>query len=158
MKANTKQLEVIRVDPKDVLPLRSLVLRNSIPMSECVLDRDLEADTLHLAIRGDENIPICILTTYPQGYNDLSGQGYQLRGMASHPLYKGKGLGKHLVNYLMQHLETLGVDYIWCNARAVAYSFYEKLGFSYLSDEFEISGIGTHRVMYTLLNKRSAAS
>jgi hypothetical protein len=40
-----------------------------------------------------------------------------------------------------------GAKYLWCHAREIAYPFYEKMGFRYISEPFDIPIIGVHRTM-----------
>jgi len=140
------------VPPAEVLPLRSLVLRNGMPEQLCRFHEDEWAETFHLGVidTRDEQ-PKSILTAFPKKWPSLEGEGYQLRGMATHPDFQGMGLGAKLVRFLIAYLKEQGADYIWCNARMVAFPFYQKIGFQFLSDEFEIPEVGLHRAMYLLL-------
>jgi len=94
---------------------------------------------------------ICILTCQQEDMEDYDGLGYRLRGMATHPEWRGRGIGSQLLTAAMAYLTERYADYLWCNARRVAYDFYLHLGFDFVSDEFEIPGIGPHRVMYLKL-------
>ena len=134
-----------------VLPLRSLVLREGKPYALCQFDEDDRPDTIHLAVVDDDEQPRCILTAFPKACEGFDGLGYQLRGMATHPAFQGRGLGAALVSFLIGHLREQAVSYIWCNARKLAFPFYEKLGFGFLSPEFDVAGIGPHRSMYLQL-------
>ena len=79
---------------------------------------------------------------------DWAGTSYQLRGMATLPEYRNKGFGNQLVNFAIVYLRGQKVHYLWCNARKKSFSFYLGLGFEFISDEFEIEGIGPHKSMY----------
>lgn len=140
------------IPPAEVLPLRSLVLRDGMPQHLCVFDEDEWAETFHLGVidTRDEQ-PKSILTAFPKKWQSLTGRGYQLRGMATHPDFQGMGLGAKLVRFLSTYLKEQGADYIWCNARVIAFPFYQKMGFQFLSDAFEIPEVGVHRAMYLLL-------
>ena len=37
-----------------------------------------------------------------------------------------------------------GGDVVWCDARVGAAGFYERMGFTVVTDEFEKTGIGPH--------------
>jgi GNAT superfamily N-acetyltransferase len=131
---------------KEVLPLRSQMLRNGKPFNECVFAGDEKESTFHLAdIQTDE---VCIATFHLQVHPDFGGIAYQLRGMATSPAFQGKGVGNQLLNFAIVYLRGLQTDYLWCNARKVAFSFYLGQGFEFISDEFKVAGIGTHRTMY----------
>src|SRR5690606_35566615 len=106
---------------------------------------------IHLAQIHEEEA-LCVVSLHPQNHEKLNGIGFQLRGMATHPHYLRQGLGKELIEFSVTDLRSQGVNYIWCNSRENAHSFYEKLGFIYLSAEFEVPGLGAHRQMYLLLS------
>ncbi len=73
---------------------------------------------------------------------------WQLRGMATHPDFRSRGVGKALLVYAERTLrEESPIHVLWCNARAGAASFYEKHGWRTVSDEFLIEGVGPHRKM-----------
>ena len=73
---------------------------------------------------------------------------YRLRGMASLPEAKGKGAGRALLNEAVVRASKLEASHIWCNARELAFGFYEKLNFEYYSEMFDIEGIGPHKKMF----------
>ena len=139
------KIEYISAD--ETLPLRSLQLRDGWDLERCRFDSDKIEGAFHLAqVEGEE--VVCILSLHPQSHEKVEGKGFQLRGMATHPHYIGQGLGKALVDFAVGELHSKSVDHIWCNARKNAYLFYEKMGFNYLSEEFEIPTAGPHREMY----------
>jgi len=145
-------MEIKYIQAEETLPLRSLQLRDGWELERCRFDSDEVEGAVHLAqIEDDE--PVCIVSLHPQSHEKLAGKGFQLRGMATHPHYLGKGLGRKLVSFAVTALKCENADYIWCNARKNAYTFYEKLGFKYMSEEFEIPTAGQHREMYLLLSE-----
>lgn len=135
------------INAEEVLPLRSSVLRENKPLAECVFPGDDAADTFHLAYFVKEEI-VCVASFYVQPHEKFDVIGYQLRGMATSEEYQGKGIGNQLLNFAITYLRGHKADYLWCNARKKAYSFYRSLGFEFISPEFEIEGIGSHRQMY----------
>lgn len=137
------------ISAEDTLPLRSAVLRNGDLPANCYFEADLLPSSFHMGYFHDSGELICILTCQLEAMEGYSGLGYRLRGMATHPQWKGKGIGSELLRTAIGHLSNeLQADYVWCNARKAAYSFYLTLGFEMLSEEFEIAGIGPHKVMY----------
>ena len=135
------------VSLKDVLPLRSLVLRNGKELQDCIFPGDYADGSLHLANTHLEEV-ISVLTFHLKDIPEFEGKGYQLRGMATHPHYHGKGSGKQIMNFAITYLRGQQVNYIWGNARKTALSFYLALGFEIFSEEFEVEEIGTHLKMY----------
>jgi ribosomal protein S18 acetylase RimI-like enzyme len=125
----------------ETLPLRSAVLRNNLPLEECVFETDSQG--FHLGAFVDDKL-VSIATFFPEDYSELGHGGYRLRGMATHPNYHGKGYGTQLIQFAINHLQNEGISYLWCNARSTALGFYKKLNFMVVSDEFIVPGIGPH--------------
>ena len=139
------------VETEIVLPLRSMVLRDGKPPGECVFPGDEMETSFHLAyIQNDE--VICVATFHLQANGRFPGKGYQLRGMATAPGFRGKGIANQLLNFAVVYLRRQKADYLWCNARKAAFSFYLGQGFEFISEEFDIAGIGPHRTMYLKVN------
>ncbi|KQN32551.1 hypothetical protein ASE92_18315 [Pedobacter sp. Leaf41] len=132
--------------PEEVLPLRSLVLRNGKPLTECEFEGDRNYDTFHLGYVENDKIR-SIASLMRNDYFPEEGEGYQLRGMATHPDFGGRGYGAALINFAVEYLKEYQTDYLWCNARSSAATFYKKLGFINESPEFDIPGIGFHYEM-----------
>ena len=140
--------------PEEVLPLRSLLLRNGKPLKECVFEGDNAYDTFHLGFWLDGEIK-SIATFMRNDFFPEEGEGYQLRGMATHPGAGGKGYGAALVTFAIDYLKEYKTDYLWCNARSTAAAFYKKIGFTTESPEFDIPGIGFHYEMKLNLNQNN---
>ena len=119
-------------------------------MDECRFTGDDNPDSFHLGYFVNEQL-VCVASFHPQGYAEFTGRGYQLRGMATLKEHQGKGLGTQLVNFAVVYLRGQKANYIWCNARQVAVSFYANVGFEMVSKEFDIPGIGPHYAMYAKL-------
>ncbi len=128
------------------LGLRSKILRNGLPAQECIFPTDQVQGAFHLAYYEGEEIT-CIASFFPKNHGERKELGYQLRGMATDDQFKGKGYGTKLVQFAVEYIEKTNAAYIWCNARASAVPFYQKLGFELASNEFEIAGIGPHYEM-----------
>lgn len=135
------------ISTEDTLALRSLVLREGTDPELCRFDGDDDGFSFHLGYFLDEEL-ICIGSFHKQGRDGFEGTGYQLRGMATMPGFQGRGIGNQLLNFAIIYLRGLKAQYLWCNARRIAYRFYLSLGFEFISDEFMMEGIGLHRAMY----------
>jgi len=134
---------VKRITSAETLPLRSAVLRNNKPLAECILPTDETAGIFHLGYFLEDQL-ICIGTFFPEDYRGYGPGGFRLRGMATDPLFTGKGFGADLIKFAIDELTSVQASYIWCNARSTAVGFYKKLGFEVISEEFEVPGIGPH--------------
>jgi GNAT superfamily N-acetyltransferase len=72
---------------------------------------------------------------------------WRVRGMATAPVARGRGLGTAVLAELVGHARAHRALRVWCNARTPARSLYERAGFRAVSDEFELPDIGPHFVM-----------
>lgn len=149
---STAAWRVEEIGARETLALRALVLRPGWAPADCLFDRDTAPGTFHLGARrdGDGEI-IAIMTVMGDDVPGLPGRGagpgWRIRGMASHPDARGSGAAAALVRAGVGRVWRARRDPVWCNARRVAYGFYERLGFARLGAEFEIEGIGPHTVM-----------
>ena len=132
----------------EVLPLRNKILREGrLRPEDCILEKDHELGSFHLGYFVDDDL-VCVATFHQLAKKGFFGVGYQLRGMATDVGFQGKGYGNRILNFAIVYLRGKNANYLWCNARQKAYKFYLGLGFEFVSEPFEIEGIGTHRVMY----------
>lgn len=135
------------ISSQDTLALRSPVLRDGLDPKLCSFEGDDDELSFHLGYFKND-ILVCIASFHQQGREGFSGTAYQLRGMATLTSFQGMGIGNQLVNFSIVYLRGLKVNYLWCNARKAAFRFYTGLGFEFISEEFEIPGIGPHKAMY----------
>lgn len=131
----------------DTLVLRSEILRNGMPVKACIFEGDDDPESFHLGNFVADRL-VTVVSFYHRSHQNFSGTGYQLRGLATAPDFQKKGRANQLLNFAIVYLRGQKANYIWCNARRVAYRFYESLGFEFISDEFDVPGIGPHREMY----------
>jgi len=45
-----------------------------------------------------------------------------------------------------------GKSVLWCDAREVAFGFYERLGFGFMNEMYELPDVGPHRTMALVLS------
>ncbi len=142
-------MEIKQISAEQTYALRQKVLRKGKALSECKFEFDTAKSTLHYGLFIDNEI-VAILSVF-EARNSLfaSEHQLQLRGMAIDDNHQGQGYGKTLIQKVLEDLKTQKptAELIWCNARKLAFRFYQKQGFEFKSDDFEIEGIGTHRVM-----------
>jgi len=131
---------------EEILPLRSAVLRRGLAPELCINPGDDTPGNFHVVLES-EGVIAGAGTFIQENLPDYSGLGYRLRGMGVYPEFQGSGYGKKILRFGMQHCLNYHADYLWFNARKVAYGFYTGMGFKIISEEFEIEGIGPHKVM-----------
>ena len=141
-------IRIAEISAEETFPLRSRVLRNRDSSIPCPFDGDTDATTRHFACFREKEI-VAIASFYLRKCELLEGATMvQLRGMAVHPDYAGKGYGRELMHYAIGFYRDQGIDLIWCNARETAFEFYRKMGFKSIGEHFLIPDIGVHAVMY----------
>jgi GNAT superfamily N-acetyltransferase len=131
----------------EIIALRHAVLRPGLPRRAAEFDGDGEPATRHfgafLAETG-ENVGCLSFTRRPW----RGAPGYQLRGMATRPDLARRGVGSALLRFAERALRAEQESgLLWCNARATAVAFYEKLGWVVVSGPFDIPTVGPHYAM-----------
>lgn len=132
---------------EQTLPVRSAALRNGKSYEFCTVPEDEMKDSFHLGFMENERC-LGVASFYPVNREELQGKGFQLRLMGVLPELQGKGIGAEVLSFGIEMLKKTGnTHYLWCNAREKAFSFYERLGFEFISESFDIAGIGPHKTM-----------
>jgi predicted GNAT family N-acyltransferase len=133
--------------------LRHLVLWPHLPDAlQCVTDVDDKPETFHLGAF-DQGRLLAVGTFFPQTTVKVKARNpYRLRAMASHPEARGSGAALALIQQALHLLTTMNADVLWCDARLGAVGFYEKAGFSYLPQVYDVPRIGPHRFMWIHLS------
>jgi predicted GNAT family N-acyltransferase len=137
----------VRVDevPAEVTyDLRRAVLRPN--GGEITWAGDEDPDTFHLAARDGDGAVIGVVrfSPAPCPYGSGAAAPWQLRGMATDPVVRGSGAGRALVIDGLARVAARGGDLVWCDARVPAVGFYERMGFTVVSEVFDKPGIGPH--------------
>lgn len=125
----------------EVVPLRMRVLRQGMPEEASRWSGDDEPETVHYAAVADDvivGIATILRRPCPEG-----GPTRQLRGMAVAPEQQGSGVGAAILAAATREIG----EPMWCNARATAVAFYERLGWRVTSEPFDIPAAGPHRRM-----------
>jgi ribosomal protein S18 acetylase RimI-like enzyme len=150
---------VALVEAQAVLPLRRDVLRPGRPADDSVFCGDDHPLAVHVAIRfasghtSPAEPPGTILAVgtvypYPPPWEPARTYGWRIRGMATRPQDRGRGLGRSVLDRLVVHVADHGGGVVWCNARVAATGLYRRAGFEVHGEEFEVPGIGAHLRMW----------
>ena len=130
---------------EEILDLRHAVLRHGLPREEAMFAGDDELTSRHCgAFCGD--VAVGCATFHASQWEDEPA--WQLRGMATLPDYRGKGIGRAVLDEMEADL-TAGAAtgpgaLLWCNARVPAVGFYQTMGWRVVSGQFEIPTAGPH--------------
>jgi GNAT superfamily N-acetyltransferase len=133
----------IRTTPVDaLLDIRHRILRAGLPRDTASFEGDNEVTTSHFAaFEGGKVVGSCTILQRPLD----NAPAWQLRGMAVEPNLQGKGVGRKLVEAAEAHVRLTGFSRtVWCNARVPASRFYEKMGWTIISQVFDIPSAGLH--------------
>lgn len=76
------------------------------------------------------------------------GPAWRIRGMATAPGHRGRGVGTLVLQALMEHARAEGGGVLWLNARTPAQAFYERAGLVTRGEPWVDPEIGPHVVMW----------
>jgi ribosomal protein S18 acetylase RimI-like enzyme len=79
--------------------------------------------------------------------NDPRPGDWRIRGMATSPELRNRGIGTALLTACEAHARDRRATRLWCHARVKARTFYERAGLRVEGVAFEIPGIGPHYLM-----------
>jgi len=148
----TPQTHIRRAAASEVIDLRHAVLRAGLPRETATFPGDDDAAARHFVAEQDGRI-VATLTLHLNRWGDQAA--WQLRGMAVEPALQGSGIGAQLLLAAERSvLDDSPTHQLWCNARVPAVRFYEKHGWTVVSDPFDVPTAGPHVKMI----KRLAAS
>jgi predicted GNAT family N-acyltransferase len=143
-----RDIHAIQIRPAtadEMIELRHAVLRPGLPREASIYDVDALPTTRHLAaINGDARIVGCA-TIFPEPFQ-ARADAWRLRGMAVSPELRGAGVGRKILAVIddMMRAGTPVPPLLWCNARVTAIGFYQRCGWTVVSGEFNVPGIGPH--------------
>ena len=141
-------MDIKKVKAFDIRKIRHRNLRQGKPFSTTSYKKDNDKKTFHLACFNN-NVIISCATFYPEKNNFFPNeQSYRLRGMATDLEHRKKGIGKKIMLQAFEKIKKKKGTLLWCNARLVAVEFYKKIGLQIKGEEFDITGIGPHYLMY----------
>jgi predicted GNAT family N-acyltransferase len=155
---STGTTTVDEVPAEVTYPLRRAVLRPN--GGEITWAGDEDPATFHLAARTVEGnvVGVVRFSPAPCPYPSGATAPWQLRGMATDPAVRGTGAGRLLVDDGLARVAARGGDLVWCDARVPVTGFYERLGFTVVSEPFDKPGIGPHVGMLIDLPVRTGRS
>ncbi len=126
----------------EILPLRQEVIIAGTDRESPYLPGDDEPSTRHAGVF--ENGACISCASFMR--SEWEGRpAWQLRGMATAPAWQRQGIGRALLAFADAALrDEYGSAPMWCNARETAVGFYERLGWSVVSERFLTPGVAYH--------------
>ena len=125
-------LEITQIQPSETWNLRHRVMWADKPLSYVQLPEDEIG--IHFGLFRDAQL-LSVISLFIE--NDTA----QFRKFATETNHQGKGYGSMLLNYLVQESINRNIKTLWCNARLTAFSFYQKAGFTIVSEKWLKEGI-----------------
>jgi predicted GNAT family N-acyltransferase len=138
----------------EVLHLRHAILRAGLPRETAIFAGDDDPNTKHVVATLNRRVVGCA-TVHLNSYE--GNPAWQLRGMATDSAFRGSGVGRAMLAFLETSLRESNIQQMWCNARVPAIKFYEYLGWTVVSDVFEVPTAGPHVKMVKTLTRLSPA-
>ena len=127
----TELTVVEQIFPSLTWRIRHIAMYPEHPLDFVKLDNDF--DGIHFGIYVDHELTgvVSLFITAEVG---------QFRKLAVLPEAQGKGLGKQLMEYLIDFCKVQKLTKLWCNARVNAKLFYHKLGFYETDQTYTTAG------------------
>lgn len=127
-----------------VRALRASVLR-PVPGDEAVFPGDDDRHALHLAAFADGQV-VAVGSVLPEPCPDRPAAAWRIRGMATDPGWRRRGLGTQVLDGLLAYARAGGGG-VWCWARVGAVTLYERAGLVAVGPVTDVDGHGPHRLM-----------
>ena len=144
------ELTIKEISSTETYAVRHPILREGRPIEDCKFSHDDDDSTFHLGVFMNNEL-IGVTTYLKHEIKELTGNQYQLRGMAVLKEYQNRGIGKLMIEKGEKIIKERKGNVIWCNAREVALNFYKRHGFKKIGNPFVIPKIGLHFVMHKTL-------
>ena len=125
------------VDGEVTRPLRRLVLRPEQTIDQPIPGDGLD-DAVHVAVIADDGnvLGACFLLPETCEWRPEDQPAWRLRGMASEPTLRSRGIGRMLVSGSTDYVASQGGVLLWCHARVSAEPFYLRTGWQPYGDTF----------------------
>lgn len=131
-------VDIRAIAARDTTALRDAVLRPGLPPGGSIYPGDDAADTLHFgAFIGSTLAAVATLCREPMP-GEQSTTSWRLRGMATLPDYRDRGLGKGLAQRCIAYGAKQEGTIVWCTSRTATVPFYQVLGFVECSESFRL--------------------
>ena len=147
----TTELLVRKITASETINLRHRCLRAGLPVQTAHFEGDNLPTTAHFGAVVEGKV-VGVVSLFETGMPERPGiPSLQLRGMAVDETLRKKGIGRALTEACKRYCLEKAITILWCNARKTAVSFYSRMGFGVLGDEFSLPGIGPHYRMLKIV-------
>jgi ribosomal protein S18 acetylase RimI-like enzyme len=123
---------------RNTIVLRDAALRSGMPPGGSHYPGDESPETLHLGAFLDNTL-VAVATLCREAMPGMqSTTSWRLRGMATLPEYRSRGLGRQLAQRCFAYAAEQRGTWVWCTSRVATVTFYRTLGFTECSDTFSL--------------------
>lgn len=140
---------VVPLSVEQTADLRRRILRGDDPTAAVVVDGDHVPGCFHLGVIRD-GVPVATGTTFPcESPDRAAANPWQLRFMAVEFDLQGRGLGRLVLDAIVDEVRSRGGDLLWANGRDTALDFYRAMGFVVVEGSAHASpstGLPHHRI------------
>jgi len=138
-----RDAEIRPISAATAFPLRRGYLRPGLPPEASRYPGDDHEAALHFGAYAPDLVGAAsLLPRTESGEVDL--RVYELQGVVTVPAARNLGIGSRLVQEGLSQLATRDAIRVWCDGRTLARSFYERLGFAAVGEEFVTPATGPH--------------
>jgi GNAT superfamily N-acetyltransferase len=130
------------VDVEVVRPLRAAVLRPGRPLDASVYPGEDDPRTSNVAAYLGADV-VAVGTVFPDRapWAPDRQDAWRIRGMATRDDQRVRGVGRLVLDALIDHAAANGGRFIWCEARIGAPRFYVRAGFVVEGEPFMLEDI-----------------
>jgi GNAT superfamily N-acetyltransferase len=138
----TEAFAIRFITEEDGRPLRWDHLRPGLPRGGSIYDR--AADAIHVGVFAGATLVGSASLLQEDQDGGVTPGAWRLRGMITHPDWRGRTVGSGALAFGIAELERRGASLVWCDGRVAALAFYRRHGFHVVGAEFETPGTGPH--------------
>lgn len=143
--------EISEATVDEVRPLRGRYLRPDQPDEAVVYQTDDDESARHFVARDADGAIIAVASLSfadrVAGIPPFGHPGMRMRGLAVDDSYRGQGVGAAMVAHMLEYGKAAGIAEGWATAPVKNLPFFRKNKFREMSSEFEVAGLGPHRVV-----------
>lgn len=141
-------MRVAYLDAPATHDLRRRVLRAHLPGSAVENPEDDLPGTAHVGVVDDAGGVVGVATVFPQPTSHRPGaRALRLRGMAVDDAARGCGVGRLLLDAVVDLARAHGYEVVWGNGRDTALGFYRRHGWEVVGEGFESMALPHHVVL-----------
>lgn len=136
-------------DPETIklINLRSKILREPLGLKFSLDELQKETNQIHIA--GYHNRQLCSCTILVP----ISTRTFKMRQVCVDDKFKGRGIGKKMIEFAEDYSKSVKVELIELDARSSVLEFYKKLDYLVVGDEYIQVGIPHFKMKKELVNK-----